>query len=209
MYKNVILFLLLNILTIINCLLDYSHEDGEILKIGLGQLKSVLTHLPFRPDYPGFFKIKNNKIINDNLGEIISGSKITESNFLVKINKNEYCKILNTVNLNEQNIDRAKWLINHDYFNMFYLDKLPSARGFFDLVSKESYTIYQGGIPLGFYEESNNNEKEEYNIYNHFTFKVSFSDSIDSNLIEAFDNSFEYCFIKSTNSFVLFSINFF
>ena len=40
-------------------------------------------------------------------------------------------------------------------------------------------------------------------------FKVFFSDSIDSNLIEAFDNSLEYCFIKSTNSFVLFSINFF
>jgi hypothetical protein len=38
---------------------------------------------------------------------------------------------------------------------------------------------------------------------------VFFSDSIDSNLIEAFDNSLEYCFINSTNSFVLFSINFF
>ena len=102
------------------------------------------------------------------------------SNFIVKINKNEYCKILNTVNMTEQNIDRTKWLINHDYFNMFYLDKLPSARGYFDLISKESYTIYQGGIPLGFYEEKNNNEKDEYNIYNHFTFKVSLHEVISN-----------------------------
>ena len=167
-----ILFLSLYLLTAINCLLDYSHDDGEILKIGIGQLKSVITHLPFRPDYPGFFKMKNKKVISDNLGDIISGSKITESDFFVKINKNEYCRILNTVVLNEQNIERTKWLINHEYFNMFYLDKLPSARGYFDLITKESYTLYQGGIPLGFYEEKNNNEKEEYNIYNHFSLKL-------------------------------------
>ena len=173
-----ILFILINLLTKITCILEYTHENGEILKIGMGQLKSVVTHLPFRPDYPGFFNIKNNKIINDNIGEIISGSKITESNFVVKINQNEYCKLLRTVNLKQRNIDRTKWLINHEYFNMFYLDKLPSARGFFDLISKESYTIYQGGIPLGFYEEKNNNEKEEYNIYNHFTFKVSLHEII-------------------------------
>ena len=180
MFKKTTFILLINTLTIINCLLDYTHEKGEILKIGLGQLKSVATHLPFKPDYPGFFNLKNNKIINDNLGEIFSGSKIIESNFIVKINQNEYCKILSTVTLNQRNIDRTKWLINHDYFNMFYLDKLPSARGFFDLVSKESYTIYQGGIPLGFYEESDNNEKEEYNIYNHFTFKVSLHEVISN-----------------------------
>ena len=178
MYSHSIIIVLLNLLTITNCLLDYSHEDGEILKIGIGQLKSVVTHLPFRPDYPGFFKVRNNRIINDNLGEIISGSKTRESNFIVKINKNEYCKILNTVTLNEKNIGRTKWLINHEYFNMFYLDKLPSARGYFDIITKESYTLYQGGIPLGFYEEKNNNEKEEYNIYNHFTFKVSLHEII-------------------------------
>ena len=172
MLSKTILFFLFSILTKVLCLLDYTHENGEILKIGIGQIKSVLTHLPFRPDYTGFFNLRGNKIINDNLGEIISGSKITESNFIVKINKNEYCKILSTVSLNEKKIDRAKWLINHDYFNMFYLDKLPSARGFFDLISKESYTIYQGGIPIGFSEKQNNNEKEEYNVYNHFTFKV-------------------------------------
>ena len=112
MFKQKKFFIILNLLIKISSLLDYSHENGEILKIGIGQLKSVVTHLPFRPDYPGFFKIKNNKIINDNLGEIISGSKITESNFIVKLNKNEYCKVLTTVNLTEQNIDRAKWLIN-------------------------------------------------------------------------------------------------
>ena len=181
MFKQKKFFIILNLLIKISSLLDYSHENGEILKIGIGQLKSVVTHLPFRPDYPGFFKIKNNKIINDNLGEIISGSKITESNFIVKLNKNEYCKVLTTVNLTEQNIDRAKWLINHEYFNMFYLDKLPSARGYFDIISKESYTIYQGGIPLGFYEEKeSNNDKDEYNIYNHFTFKVSLHEVISN-----------------------------
>ena len=180
MFKKAILIVLFNLLTQIECLLDYSHENEEIMKIGLGQLKSVVTHLPFKPDYPGFFNIKNNKIINDNLGEIISGSKITESDFIVKINKNEYCKVLNTINISDKNVDRTKWLINHDYFNMFYLDKLPSARGFFDLISKESYTIYQGGIPLGFFEEKNNNEMEEYYIYNHFSFKVSLHEIISN-----------------------------
>ena len=170
-YLSTLIFF--NLLKYIISFLDYTHThgEGETLKIGIGQLKSVITHLPFRPDYPGFFDIKDNKIINDNLGEIISGSKITESNFLVNVNKNEYCKILNTVTLNKKYVERAKWLINHEYTNSFYLDKLPSARGYYDTYSKDYYTVYQGGIPLGFYEEDNNGV-EIYYIYNHFTFKV-------------------------------------
>ena len=123
-YLSTLIFF--NLLKYIISFLDYTHThfEGETLKIGIGQLKSVITHLPFRPDYPGFFDIKDNKIINDNLGEIISGSKITESNFLVNVNKNEYCKILNTVTLNKKYVERAKWLINHEYSNSFYLDNL-------------------------------------------------------------------------------------
>ena len=166
---TIFLTVIINVLS----LFDYTHthEEGEILKIGIGQLKSVITHLPFRADYPGIFNLKGNKIINDNLGEIISGSKITESNFIVNLNKNEYCKILDTISLNMKYIERAKWLINHEYSNSFYLDKLPSARGYFDLISKEYYTIYQGGIPLGYTEEDDEG-LEIYYIYNHFTFKV-------------------------------------
>ena len=163
----------LTIITNVLSLFDYTHthEEGEILKIGIGQLKSVITHLPFRADYPGIFNLKGNKIINDNLGEIISGSKMTESNFIVNLNKNEYCIILDTISLNMKYIERTKWLINHEYSNSFYLDKLPSARGYFDSISKEYQTIYQGGIPLGYTEEDDEG-LEIYYIYNHFTFKV-------------------------------------
>ena len=149
----------------------YTHNEGETLKIGIGQLKSVITHLPFKPSYPGLFNLKGNKKINDNLAEIISGNKITESNFEVNLNKNEYCKKLNTVLLNLKNSERTKWLINHEYSNSFYLDKLPSARGYYDTLSKEYFIIYQGGIPLGYTEEDNNG-LEIYHIYNHFTFKI-------------------------------------
>ena len=146
MLGNIILQNIIILSLIINTLsfLDYTHthEEGDILKIGIGQLKSVITHLPFRADYPGLFNLKGNKIINDNLGEIISGSKITESNFIVNLNKNEYCKILDTVSLNKKYIERTKWLINHEYSNSFYLDKLPSAIGYFDTILKEYYTIY-------------------------------------------------------------------
>ena len=166
--------------------LNFAHQNGEILKIGIGQVKSVLTHLPFRPDYPGFFKINKNKIINDNLGEIISGNKIRESDFEIKINQNEFCKILSTVNIIEKNVERTKWLINHEYFNTFYLDKLPSARGIFDLVSKENYISYKGGIPLGFID-TDNEDKEIYYIYNHFTFKVALHDIINSSGIKKYE----------------------
>ena len=182
MFSNILLSLIfLTLLTNVLSFLDYTftHSEGEILKIGIGQLKSVITHLPFRPDYTGIFDLKGNKIINDNLGEIISGSEITESNFIVKLNKNEYCKILNTIMLNEKNIERIKWLIDHEYTNSFYLDKLPSARGYYDNTSKEYYTIYQGGIPLGFSEEDSNGI-EIYHIYNHFTFKVLLHEIINN-----------------------------
>ena len=175
--RLIFLILLTNVLSFLDY--TFTHSEGEILKIGIGQLKSVITHLPFRPDYTGIFDLKENKIINDNLGEIISGSEITESNFIVKLNKNEYCKILNTIMLNEKNIERIKWLIDHEYTNSFYLDKLPSARGYYDNTSKEYYTIYQGGIPLGFSEEDSNGI-EIYHIYNHFTFKVLLHEIINN-----------------------------
>ena len=176
MLKNAyfLIFIHFSLVNLSSSFFDYTHThmENEKLKIGIGQLNSVITHLPFRADYPGFFDLKNNRIINDNLGEIISRNKITESNIIVNLNNNEYCKILSTVNLTDRNFERAKWLINHEYTNSFYLDKLPSARGYIDNYSKEAYIQYQGGIPLGYIEE-NNSSVEVYNIYNHFTFAVS------------------------------------
>ena len=191
MLSNILLRLIfLTLVTKSLSFLDYTftHSSGEILKIGIGQLKSVITHLPFRPDYTGIFDLKDNKIINDNLGEIISGSKIIESNFVVNLNKNEYCKKLSTIKLSRKNTERIKWLISHEYSNSFYLDKLPSAQGYFDKTSKEYYTIYQGGIPLGFTEEDENGIEVFY-LYNHFTFKVLLHEIIINNKNKLNSNS--------------------
>ena len=149
---------------------ESSNQEGTIKYVGLGQLKSIVTHLPFRFDYLQLCSPENPKIINDNLGELITGNKIRESNYEIIIPKNEHCKVLCVADITSQTIDKFKWLLSHSYTMSLYLDNLPAARAYFDTNENITKYFYSGGIPFGI--TLNPNDYETIFIYNHYTFKV-------------------------------------
>ena len=156
-YKNKIL-----------CILEQVHNQNDKLKIRMGQLKSIITQLPLNYDRLGFCNSPNDKLINDHIGEILSGNKIRESNYEILINKNEFCKKLCTTTLSHESLDKFQWLLTHSYSLNLYLDNLPSALGKFDIYTKEISYLYNEGIPIGY----SLNSYDEIFIYNHYTFKI-------------------------------------
>ena len=156
-YKNKIL-----------CILEQVHNQNDKLKIRMGQLKSIITQLPLNYETIGLCNSPNNELINDHIGEILSGNKIRESNYEIFINKNEYCKLLCTTNLSYESLDKFQWILEHSYSINLYLDNLPSALGKFDVYTKDISYIYSGEIPIGYSINSN----DEIFIYNHYTFKI-------------------------------------
>ena len=149
---------------------ETSNKEGTIKFVGLGQLKSIVTHLPFRFDYLKLCSPENPRIINDNLGELITGNKIRESKYEIIIPKNQHCKVLCTAEITYQTVEKFKWLLSHSYTMSLYLDKLPAARAYFDTNENITKYFYSGGIPFGI--SLNPDNYDTIFIYNHFTFKV-------------------------------------
>ena len=152
-------------------LLEYTHKQGEVLKIGIGPINSIETQLPFYHSYLNLCQPIASKPIKDNLGEILSGGTISESLYEVKVNQNETCKLLCTVNLNETNTKKIRWMIEHSYTSSFYLDQLPAAKGIVNPLTLNVTFDYNQGVPLG-YIYGFNNEGEAI-LYNHLSFRVA------------------------------------
>ena len=167
-----LLFFLINALTIVKSGFRSTYADGDELKINLRKIKSFLTHQPISPKNLEFFKtIKNPENFVQNI--------IPKTNFIMNINKNEYCKILNTKILSEEDEKRLIWMVKRNYYYDFWLNHLPSATGLLDKKAREIITRYHGGIPLGYTTRQNRNRKinkrgdTKYYLFNHFTFKIS------------------------------------
>ena len=164
----IFLLFVINTLTIIKSDSHSVHYNGEILNINLRKIQSLLTQQPINLKKFDLFKSKENVTKNE---------KNIETDFILNLNKNEFCKVLNTKLLEEEFVEKLIWMIKRKYYYKFFLDNLPSARGFLQENLKENSIDYSRGIPLG-YEIKGNNENEEkernhYYIYNHFIFKVS------------------------------------
>jgi transmembrane 9 superfamily protein 2/4 len=159
-------------INVINSLLEYSHKEGEKLKIGNGLINSIETQLPFKYSYSGFCAPQKEVKIHDDLGKLLSGQTVYESLYEITINKNETCKVLCEVNVTAQMLKRFKWLIEHKYRAMYYLDKLPSAKGFYNILTNETVYDYQDGIPLGESLTSTGLSDQDI-VYNHLSFEVA------------------------------------
>ena len=163
-----LLFFLINALTIVKSGFRSTYADGDELKINLRKIKSFLTHQPISPKNLEFFKtIKNPENFVQNI--------IPKTNFIMNINKNEYCKILNTKILSEEDEKRLIWMVKRNYYYDFWLNHLPSATGLLDKKAREIITRYHGGIPLGYTTRQNRNRKinkradTKYYLFNHNT----------------------------------------
>lgn len=152
-------------------LLEHTHNTGEVMKIGMGPMTSVVTQLPFKYSYVSSCVPEKEISLNDNLGELLLGSTIYQSNYEIKINQNEYCKLLCNTTISPKSFMKYKWIIEHGYQINWYLDQLPTSKADFDPINNITTYEYNKGIDIG-YQKSIEND-DELILYNHYIFQIS------------------------------------
>ena len=142
-------------------------SQGQIISIQAGSLSSKKSIIPF-----GYNKLeicqstKRNKIYT--LGEIITGEELFSTNYFANINENKYCKNICNNGFKEDTINSIKKLIKREYYANWYIDNLPAGLLIYDSINKKYNVDYFKGIPLGFFDKTNN----KFYIYNHLQFHI-------------------------------------
>jgi len=135
-----------------------SFSEGDDVKLKVNSLTSAKTLLPI--DYyrlPFCQPIGGPKRSHENLGEFLSGDRIENSPYVLKMKTDFYCKQLCSVQLGptetlgrkSSNLQRA---IRRNYHNNWIVDNLPSASKAED--DTTITTRYWQGFPIGYVSDN-------------------------------------------------------
>lgn len=113
------------------------------------------------------------KLDHENLGEFLSGDRIENSPFRLRMNTDMYCEQVCTVNLGRTETkgvspNKLVRAIRKDYHNNWIVDNLPSASFMEDSVN--SYTKYFSGFPIGFVDPDSGLSY----VYNHVNIMLEY-----------------------------------
>ena len=151
----------------------FFYSKSDLLKLTVKTMHSSVNQIPY--DYT-FLELCNPTEISrpkEGITELITGKRMSYTNYYVFMNQNETCAWACTKNFTEEDVDNYKWLIDRKYHITYYLDKLPS--GFYtyhNYKNKEKiyYTNYFSGIPIGY------RKGKQYFIYNHLVFYIKINE---------------------------------
>ncbi|KAF3907638.1 hypothetical protein AA313_de0205611 [Arthrobotrys entomopaga] len=142
---------------------ERGHSEGERIPLQFNKLTSDATELPYSySGLPFICKPKHGaKNVGLNLGEVLRGDKIVESDYELTMGKMETCKHLCDVEIGRDEVLEAQRLIRHNYVVEWIVDNLPGATSFksFDKLRK----YYAAGFKLG------NFDNDKVYIHNHVT----------------------------------------
>ena len=152
----------------------FFYSKTDILKLTVKTMNSPINQIPY--DYT-FLELCNPKNISrpkEGITELITGKRMSYTNYYVFMNQNETCAWACTKNFTEEDVDNYKWLIDRKYYITYYLDKLPS--GFLTTYKygknqkKVEYINYFSGIPIGY------RKGQKYFLYNHLVFYIKINE---------------------------------
>ena len=154
----------------------FYYKKTEALKLTVKNIHSSKNQVPY--DYT-YLDLCNSKKIyrpKEGITELLTGKRMSYSNYYIFMNQNETCAWSCTKNFTEKDIEKYKWLIDRRYHITYYLDKLPSGYisyhkfGSRKKSQKKQYIDYFSGIPIGY------KLGKKYFIYNHLVFYVSINE---------------------------------
>ncbi|KMU76954.1 transmembrane 9 superfamily protein member 4 [Coccidioides immitis RMSCC 3703] len=108
--------------------------------------------------------------ISLNLGEVLRGDRIRNSDFEVIMGKDVACQFLCQRKVDRKDVKRAKNLISDGYMVEWIMDNLPGATSFVSVDRSKRY--YSSGFKLGYKDFSPASRSPRYFIHNHFTFVI-------------------------------------
>lgn len=169
------------------------YADGDLVEVKAVKLTSTKVPLPFQYYYLPFCRPAKLKSTRENLGEVLRGDRITNTPYILAMNKNVTCQLLCSDlaktpqadaktagkdgavakvtppvdelahTYNRKQVGRFERFIKAQYRANWLLDNLPAATRIF-YKTKSRYTY---GFPLGFVDHEKN-----IHLFNHISFVV-------------------------------------
>ena len=153
----------------------FFYTKSEILKLAVKTMHSSKNQIPYDYAFLGLCNKGNISRPKEGITELLTGKRMSYTNYYVFMNQNETCAWACTKNFSEKDIKNYKWLIDRKYYITYYLDKLPS--GFqtyynyrMNRKQKMQFIDYFSGIPIGY------KEGKKYYLYNHFVFYIKINE---------------------------------
>lgn len=126
-------------------------KQGEHVDIKVNKLTSTRTQLPYEYYALPFCQPATIENVAENLGEVLRGDRIMNSDYDVKMGVEETCKILCRKELTQAEVKEFSVRVEEDYRVHWVTDNLPSATKYVDETNpNKPVTIYDLGFPLGF-----------------------------------------------------------
>jgi transmembrane 9 superfamily protein 2/4 len=145
-------------------------KQGDDVPMKVNALTSTHTQIPRDYYRLPFCQPENGpKMASENLGEFLTGNKIQNSPYEIKMLEPVYCQKLCQVSLTKLSANKLKLHIKYDYHNNWIIDNLPSAAIGLG-TSGKTQKRYAGGFPIGFIAPDN---KLPY-IYNHVNINIDY-----------------------------------
>ena len=153
----------------------FFYTKSEILKLTVKSMHSSKNQIPYSYSFLELCNAKNASLPKEGITELLTGKRMSYTNYYVFMNQNETCAWACTKNFTDKDIKNYKWLINRQYHTTYYLDKLPS--GFLTYYKQRKYgnqripyINYFSGIPIGY------KEGKKYYLYNHFILYIKINE---------------------------------
>ena len=153
---------------------NYFYNKAEILKIAVKNLYSYKNQIPYDYTYLDLCPPPNISRPKEGITELITGQRMSYSNYFIFMNQNETCNLLCIKNFTNEEKEKYEWLIKRKYAVTYYLDKLPS--GFLKSTKNiksddisESIN-YFSGIPIGY------KRNDKIYINNHLVFYIEINE---------------------------------
>jgi len=152
----------------------FFYSKTDLLKLTVKNIHSSKNQIPYDYTYLDLCNPQNITRPKEGISELLTGKRMSYSNYYFFMNQNETCAWACTKNFQERDIVNYKWLIDRKYHVTYYLDKLPS--GYRTHYRKRKtkkvleYTNYFSGIPIGFKRGT------KYYLYNHFVFYIKINE---------------------------------
>jgi transmembrane 9 superfamily protein 2/4 len=144
------------------------YKEGAPVELKVNKLTSVKTQLPY--SYYTLPYCRPNKIIEsaENLGEIMTGDRIENSPFDIRMLEEASCKELCKVSLKSEDKQKFKRMIDEEYLVNWMVDNLPAATRFAKADGAGGDFIYMDGFPVGVEQNG------KYFIHNHVKLDVKY-----------------------------------
>jgi transmembrane 9 superfamily member 2/4 len=159
-----------------------SYKDNEAIPLLVNkvysdntQLQYAYYDLPFVCPPTGArhagSSLLSGQTISLNLGEVLRGDRITQSDIELVMGQDQECNFLCTRNVSRKDLKRAREMVKEGYVAEWIVDNLPGATSFVTVDKSRKY--YAAGFKMG-YKDISNTGKSRYYINNHLTIVIRY-----------------------------------